>query len=435
MLTNYYTALHVECLRAGPVGSYLDDFAAWLARHSYRLHTVRLLIRGAVCFAEWAAKEGHDPTDTAAADAYLGHLKMTGRYRRRAGGARSTWARGTQLFMDFLVDCGMGAPAAKSPEPPRPMVDAYRTWMLRHRGVRESTVEVYRPVVERLLDRLGDQPEGFSAEGIRDFVLELASEHGVAKAQTTVTAVRSFLRFAIASGRCAPEMLQAVPTVAGWKLASMPRYIGADEVERLIDSCDVTKLVGLRDRAVLLLLARLAMRAGDVAGLRFRDIDWLHGCIRVSGKSRREVWLPLPQDVGDALEQWLTHGRPEEASDHVFTKVVAPLAPLSRWQVSSTVKRALKRTGIDAPSQGAHLLRHSAATAMLAEGATLHEIGSVLRHTSIETTYHYAKVDMAMLRMVAAPWPELPEAPMPDARVNATHVRAIAMPWPEVAPC
>ena len=186
---------------------------------------------------------------------------------------------------------------------------------------------------------------------------------------------------------------------------------------------------------MLLLLARLAMRAGDVAGIRFADVDWLHGRIRVSGKTRREVWLPLPQDVGDALAAWVTDGRPKLESDQVFTKTVAPLAPMTRWHVSQTVSRALTRTGIDAPSRGAHLLRHTAATSMLAEGATLHEIGSVLRHASIETTYHYAKVDAGLLRMVAAPWPEPAEASMPDARVNALQVREIAMSWPEVTSC
>jgi len=435
MLTDYFTALHAERLRAGPAGSYLDNFAAWLAGRTYQPTTIRPQIRGAVCFAAWAAAEEHEPLDSTAADAYLAHLQVTGRYRY-SDGSRSTAAHGTRLLVDFLVDAGVVVDAAPSLDvEPAPLVTDYRAWMLAHRGVKESTLEVYRPVIERLLGRLGDQPEAYNAQGIRDFVLKLASEHGVPKAQTTATAVRSFLRFVTASGRCKADLVHAVPKVAAWKLASLPRHIGTDDVEQLLASCDLAKPIGLRDRAVLLLLARLAMRAGDVAGLRFADIDWLHGRVRVSGKSRREVWLPLPQDVGDAMAAWITDGRPSLESDHVFTKTVAPLAPMTRWHVSQTVNRALKRTGIEAPSRGAHLLRHTAATAMLAQGATLHEIGSVLRHASIETTYHYAKVDLALLRMVAAPWPEPCEAPMPDARVSAAQVRALATPWPEVTPC
>ncbi len=434
MLTDYYTVLHVERLREGPGGSYLDDFVVWLADRMYQPHTIRPLLRGAVCFSEWAAANGYESVGIDAADSYLAHLEATGRHRY-ADGSKSTWVQGTRLLVSFLADTGVVTLPAESPPPERPLIAAYRAWMLGHRGAKESTVEVYRPVVVRLLEQLGDEPAIYGAQGVRDFVLELASEHGSAKAQTTVTAVRSFLRFAAATGRCSADLVHAVPTIAAWKLASMPRHINAEDVERLIASCDIAKPIGLRDCAVLLLLARLAMRAADVAGLRFADVDWLQGRIRVSGKNRREVWLPLPQEVGDALAAWGTDGRPSLESDHVFTKTVAPLAPLTRWQVSQTVKRALKRTGIDAPSCGAHLLRHSAATSMLAEGATLHEIGSVLRHASIETTYHYAKVDVALLRMVVAPWPETYEASMPDARVSAEHVRALSMPWPEVASC
>lgn len=433
MLTDYYTALHAERLRSGPSGSHLDDFSAWLTGCGYQPNTVRPLMRGAVCFATWAATEGLDPLDDTAAAAYRAHLEAARRQRLSSG---TSVVRGPRLLVDFLAEVGVVSRATPKPAvEPAPLVTAYREWMLAHRGVTESTIEVYRPVIERLLGRLGEQPEGYRAQGIREFVLELASEHGLAKAQTTTSAVRSFLRFLAATGRCESELFHAVPTVADWKLASLPRHIGADDVEQLIGSCDIAASLGLRDHAVLLLLARLAMRASDVAGLSFGDIDWQHGRIRVSGKSRREVWLPLPQDVGDALAAWVTDGRPTFQSACVFTKTVAPLASMSRWNVSQTVNRALKRTGIEAPSRGAHLLRHSAATTMLAEGATLHEIGSVLRHASIETTHHYAKVDAGLLRMVAAPWPELREAPRPDARVSGAQVHALAMPWPEVASC
>lgn len=179
----------------------------------------------------------------------------------------------------------------------------------------------------------------------------------------------------------------------------------ADKIERIIDSCDSGTPSGLRDRAVLLLLARLGLRAGDVANLRLGDIDWKTGRFRVMGKGRREVWLPLPQDAGDALLTYLQRVRPAVSNDHVFLKIQAPIAPCSASSVSHRVAEAIRRAGVEAPAHGAHLLRHSLATRMLREGATLDAIGVLLRHEDIETTAVYSKVDVELLRQVAQPWP------------------------------
>jgi site-specific recombinase XerD len=164
---------------------------------------------------------------------------------------------------------------------------------------------------------------------------------------------------------------------------------------------------GLRDRAVLLLLARLALRASDIAGLALRDMDWRSGWITVCGKGRRPERLPLPQDVGEAILRYLQQGRPALHNDRVFARVCAPLGPLTRAAVSQIARSALRRAGIQAPSNGAHVFRHSAATAMLRQGASLAGIGAVLRHRSPSTTAHYAKVDFELLAEVAQPWPEV----------------------------
>jgi site-specific recombinase XerD len=179
---------------------------------------------------------------------------------------------------------------------------------------------------------------------------------------------------------------------------------------------------------VLLLLARLGLRAGDVAGLTFDEIDWAGARVRVAGKGRREDWIPLPQDVGDAILRYLEEARPRVPSRAVFLTTRAPTVPISRWVVSTLVRRAIQRAGVRSPSHGAHVLRHSVATTMLRAGASLGEIGALLRHTSIETTFHYAKVDRDLLVGVAAPWPSLPMA----ARAVA-DTTTIAMPWPGVA--
>jgi integrase len=187
----------------------------------------------------------------------------------------------------------------------------------------------------------------------------------------------------------------------------LPRYLSANDVERVIASCDQLSRRRLRDRAILLLLSRLGLRAGDVAALTLQDIDWAAGILHVSGKARRRVRLPLPQDVGDAILAYIEQERPRVEESTVFLTMIAPYKAFSAsGNVSTVVARALERAGItDAPSTGASLLRHSAATAMLRSGATLEAVGTVLRHRSLDMTAHYAKVDIAMLKLVAQPWP------------------------------
>jgi integrase/recombinase XerD len=175
----------------------------------------------------------------------------------------------------------------------------------------------------------------------------------------------------------------------------------------VIGSCDLTKPRGVRDRAILLLLARLGLRAGDVVAMRLDDIAWEEGTLRVCGKGRRESRLPLPQDVGDALLCYLSTARPVVDCDRIFLRSAAPCRPFSTSAaISCVVRSALQRASITgAPTRGANLMRHSAATAMLRAGATLETIGTVLRHQSIDTTAHYAKVDIAALCQIAQPWP------------------------------
>lgn len=192
-----------------------------------------------------------------------------------------------------------------------------------------------------------------------------------------------------------------------WRLSSLPRYLEAPDVERVVKSCDLTTSHGLRDHAILLLLARLGLRAGDIVRMTFDDIDWRGGTLRVRGKGRREARLPLPQDVGDAVLAYTDRGRPRAGIDRVFLTTNAPRRPFaSSAGISDLVRAALARAGIlNPPSHGAHLLRHSAATAMLRAGGSLDTIATVLRHRSTETTLHYAKVDVVMLQQVAQPWP------------------------------
>jgi site-specific recombinase XerD len=282
--------------------------------------------------------------------------------------------------------------------------------MREQRGTCDVTLENYGRHIRELLTRVGEEPGKLDARTLREFVLEGGQTCGWATAKTRTTALRMFLRFLIAEGHCASGLDGAIPVLAHWRLASLPRYLPEDDVERLIASCDLTSPVGMRDRAILLLLARLGLRAGDIVQLRLSDVDWKGAWIRVCGKGRRQTRLPLTQEVGQALGAYVTKGRPKTATDAVFVRSRAPFRAFrSHCAVSVLVDRAFWRAGVKRPSRGAaHLLRHSVATSMLRHGASLHDVAALLRHRSIATTQIYAKVDVAVLKTIAQPWPEVP---------------------------
>jgi site-specific recombinase XerD len=277
--------------------------------------------------------------------------------------------------------------------------------MRQHRGLKAGTLSGYGRVLREALQVLGDAPGDYTARSLRAFVLKKAAGTSRAKGKQMVTAMRNFLRYLIALGKCRSGLDAAIPTVATWRLAALPRYLPGAEVNRMIDACDRTTPVGLRDRAVLVLLARLGLRAGDIITLENDDIDWEEASIRVSGKTRSEIRLPLTQEVGDALLEYLNLGRPPAATNRVFVRMLAPWRPLKGSSLSALVDRAMSRAGVRSKFRGAHVLRHSAATEMLRQGATLDQIGAVLRHRNLDTTAHYAKVDVQRLRQIALPWP------------------------------
>jgi integrase/recombinase XerD len=287
------------------------------------------------------------------------------------------------------------------------MLSSFAGWMVDHRGVKPHTVYQYRRALEAFLAALGDDLAEYNAARIRAFIIEQLGCRSRREIRDAVKAIRAFLRFLVAEGRLAPGIEHCVPTVPQWRLSSLPRYLEAPDVERVIGSCDLTSGHGLRDRAILLLLSRLGLRAGDIVAMKLDDVDWKCGTLRVQGKSRHEAVLPLPQDVGDALLAYLERGRPTSDSARVFLTVMAPTRPFaSSAAVSDVVRFALARAGVqDPPSRGAHLLRHSAATAMLRAGGSLETIATVLRHRHSDTTTYYAKVDIAMLQQIAQPWP------------------------------
>ena len=394
-------------LRSGPVAAYIDEFADWLWERGHPPNSRSFILRSLAAWTDWLTEKSFTAGDLVAGyDACRRELSEHGRVRYQRGPNRnSVWA--ATLLIRFLREQGVVAVEQRLILSERwPLLKQFRQWMLQHRGVTHSTMDSYERCVADFIEALGAVPAHYSAAAVRGFVIKRCDGHKVATAQSITTAVRAFLRFLVATGQCCVGLPHAVPRFACYQLAATPRFLEPEDLEKVIDICTDEDAVGARDRAVVLLLARLGLRASEVAELTFDAVDWQNGRIAVCGKGRRQHWLPLPQQVGDAIVTYLRRGRPPLPVPQVFISALAPLRPMTRQTVSDVVRRALRRAGIKAPHHGAHLLRHSAATAMLRNGVSLAGIGSVLRHRSPHTTAHYAKIDFDLLGEIAQPWPE-----------------------------
>lgn len=412
MLTEYFKSrLALGRFRSGRFGPHLDAFTDWLASCGYHHASIRRHVREVVHVGVWADTEGITGCglNRTALQRFEDYLADKGLLRDRCNGHRHPY-KSACVFVDFLEATGLERRITPRAIPTMCQADVlwneFAEWMASQRGTMASTLANYRLPVMALLQSLGTDASAFTAEGLRSFLLGQVMQSSQVQSKTLATALRMFLRFLIARGDCPIGLNYAIPTVARWRLATLPKYLASMDVERLIQSCDTDSALGLRDRAILLLIARLGLRAGDVSALRFCDFHWTESQIIVAGKNRREARLPIPQDVGDAVLSYLRHARPHVLSDNIFITVTAPNAPISRQSVSKAVFRAIRRTRINAPSKGAHLLRHSAATGLLRDGVSLPAIGALLRHASIETTTVYAKVDTGLLSKVVMPWPE-----------------------------
>jgi site-specific recombinase XerD len=302
------------------------------------------------------------------------------------------------------------------PAPPEPValtaIDnlerQFRAYLVVERGLLEATADSYvvraRPFLADRLRRGALELESLSAADVSRFVAAWLPGRCQARAKSTVTALRSLLRFLHATGVVERPLASAVPTVPSWRLVGLPTGLNPAQVRALLDACDRTTPVGRRDFAVVSLLTRLGLRAAEVGAMTLDDIDWRAGTITVHGKGNRHEQLPLPADVGTALAAYLEHGRPAGAADRaVFLRAKAPYRMLDHKSISTLVGRAARRAGLG--TVHAHLLRHSAATTILGAGASLDEVGQLLRHRSSASTAIYAKVDLPRLSELTRPWP------------------------------
>lgn len=410
MLDVYFsTAWKLAQLRSGPSGPFLDGFAAGLFSAGYKSGGAKRHINATAHLGVWARRRGVAiaDIDEAVIEGFVRHVAQCRCVRLAAGWGRDRkLSRFTALmFLDHLRREGVARGAPTCPTLSSVLIDEYSAWMRNQRGLVARTIQSYVRTIRDFVDRVGDDPVRYTASALRSFIITWVKQCAPNSPGKAASALRSFLLFLVAQGRCSADLVAAVPRIPAPRLAKLPPYLSVDVVEKLISSCDESTRYGLRDRAILLLFARLGLRNADVAGLTLDDIDWKSGRIRISGKGRRETHLPMPQDVGDAILAYLERVRPATEYEHVFLSTQAPIRPMRACGTGGRVCWAMKRVGIDPPAHGAHILRHSLANRMLREGATLDSIGAVLRHRNVNTTALYTKIDIGMLGQIAQPWP------------------------------
>jgi integrase/recombinase XerD len=390
---------------SGPLARYAGGYGSWLAARGYSRWTIAHRLWQFELLSRWLEREGLSPGE-------LSPERVFEFLAARRAAGYSTWlsVRSTALPLEYLREVGV-VPAvtagAEVGDPLERVLADYRRYLLDERALTERTVlgsyvPVARLFLAGVMEADGSGLEQLTAADVSSFLVRECPRRSVAGARGWC-GLRPFLRYLHVAGLIGAPLQWAVLGVADLRDRSLPRGLEPAAVKRLLASCDRRTLVGRRDYAVLLLLSRLGLRAGEVAALTLEDLDWSSGELLVPGKGGRHDRLPLAVDVGEAIVSYLRR-RPRIDSRALFLRVLAPAGAISSGAVSGIVRSACKRAEL--PSVGSHALRHTAATEMLKRGASLPEIGEVLRHREQKTTAIYAKVDRRALRPLARPWPE-----------------------------
>ncbi len=407
MSTNeLFTAPHtLRRLHEGPLGSHIDAYAVRLLEQGFSRKRACDKIRLIADLSGWLQRKklGAKDLDPQTLNRYLKDRKGCIHPGRGACSA-------LQELLEVLCERKI-ARKERPPEAAGPCQRAeqeFKRYLSQERGLSAATLANYLPFVHQLLlERFGNGPIEFAklhATDIIGFVQRHAHDHSPGRSGPMVAALRAFLRHLRQAGEIMSDLVACVPTVASWSQATLPKFLKPGQVDQVLKHCDRRCATGRRDYAILLLLARLGLRAGEVVALTLDDIDWEEGSLRLRGKGGRELKFPLPVEIGEAIVDYLHNGRPHCVSRCLFIRQRAPRLSLVNSAITSLVMRALARAGIDSPRKGAHVFRHSLATEMLHQGASLTEIGELLRHQHPNTTMIYAKVDLLALRRLAPAW-------------------------------
>jgi site-specific recombinase XerD len=394
-------------IQQGLLGVYIERFAARLLKEGHSQQSTWRNLRVARDFSDWLARKriALVDLDERTVDQYL-------RFRRRY---RHPFLSDHPALVRLLaVLREIDAIAPKRPAVLDPLgqlqVD-FNQYLLLERGLRPVSAIRHVPVVRQFLS---EQCSGgrqsisrLTAADVTEYIGHHAKDHSPRSAQIMCWTLRAFMRYLQYRGYIVADLASSVPAVKTWRFASLPEYLPPQQILKVLDSCDRHSPIGRRDYAILFLLARLGLRANEVALLTLDEIDWRSGQLTVQGKGGRCAQMPLPAEVGAAIADYLQHGRPPSDSRRVFLRDLAPHSGFaSSAGISVVAKTALTRAGTDGVAhKGAHLFRHSLATQLLRAGASLTEIGQVLRHQNHDSTRIYAKVDIAALRTLGLPWP------------------------------
>jgi len=388
----------------GPLGPYAAGFCAELDRLGFARSSAVNLLKLVAHLSRWMEREGLTVPELGPEQ--VGHYVDA---RRAAGYRHNPSACGLGTLVGYLRGLGVLAEVAPSGSPTAQerLLQDYAGYLVTERGLAARTVRYYLRFARLFLTSVaggGELDVGAITTGdVTNFLVHQCGRRNVGSAKNLVMALRSLLRYLHVAALSATPLVGAVPAVAPWRERSVPRALAPSAVARLLDSCDRRRAVGQRDYAILVVLARLGLRAGEVAALELGDIDWRRGELLVRGKGDRRERLPLPVDVGEALAGYLRQGRPNCEDRHVFLRVKAPTTGLKGDGVTKIVHSACLRAGV--PVVGAHRLRRANACETLRQGGSLAEVGEVLRQRSSYTQALYAKVDRATLERVARPWP------------------------------
>lgn len=385
----------------GPLAPCVDGYRDWLLGRGYTSSaTIKALI-ALGHLGRWMEQEGIGvgQLDSAAVRRFVGtQVRVRGRLPLPS----------VRPLLEYLQTMGVAPAESAGPGKPGPedeLLDGYCEWLVLERRLAPSTIRGREQIARRFLTGCTMTPGGtelsITAADVTAFLARESGRLSPGSMGAVSSRLRSLLRYLATRGLADPGLAEAVPRIASWREATVPRFPAPAAVDALLGSCDRSTVVGARDYAVLMLLARLGLRAIEVARLELSDLDWRAGEIELDGKAHHRGRLPLPVDVGEALVAYLRVR--DRAHQRLFLNIKAPLRPLEPTGVRSLVRHAYQRAALE--PVGAHQLRHALASDLLRAGASLVAIGQVLRHQDLQSTAIYAKVDLERLRLVASPWP------------------------------
>jgi site-specific recombinase XerD len=394
-------------LKNGPHGQLVERYAVRLVKEGLVRHGTWRCLNLVGDLLSWIAGSRSRLTDL--------DERMVERYLRYRGDKQSIQPgdrAALKRWLSVLRDAGSIAPAAPPPITPQDQIfGQFGNYLRTERGLAPRSVVRHQPLIRRFLHEVCPTGAGdlgkISQEDVTRYIERHARDWSAASGKAMCWSLRAFLRYLHHSGLNSFALAGCVPSIRQWKLASLPTYLSTAQIQKVLDGCDRTTVMGRRDYAILMMLAKLGLRADEVATLTLHDVDWRSGEMLVRAKGRQRARMPIPPDVGAAVVAYLRDGRPKSSCRRLFLRSFAPhVGFASGCAITMIAKTALERAGIRGYAhQGAHIFRHSLATELLRSGATLSEIGQLLRHESHDTTRIYAKVDVDALRTLSLPWP------------------------------